>query len=174
MGSPRAFQDFYPDSTKQCYGCGTRNSRGYQVRSFREGDEALCRFTPAPFHTAVPGAVYGGLIASLIDCHGTGTAAEAAYRAAGRPMGSDPPLRFVTARLTVNYRRPTPIGVELVLRARAVEVGDRKVRVAVRVEAQGMLTATGEVIAVRLPDDWLARLETGGSDADGPPWSAPI
>ena len=142
---------------------GTRG--GYRIRSFWEGGEAVCRFLPEPFHTAVPGAVYGGLIASLVDCHGTGTAAAAASRAAGRPMDSDPPLRFVTGTLRVIYRRPTPIGTELVLRARAVEVGERKVRVAVRVEAAGMCTAEGEVVAVRIPEAWLASLADSASPA---------
>ena len=160
-GAPRAFQDTYPESTQHCYGCGARNPHGYRIQSFAAGDEAVCRFTPEPFHTAVPGAVYGGLLASLIDCHGTGTAAWEAYRAAGRAMDSDPPLRFVTGSLRVDYRRPTPIGVELVLRARATEVADRKVRVRVVVEADGVVTAEGEVVAVRIPEAWLARLAAG-------------
>ena len=154
----KAFQDYYPEATRHCYGCGSRNPDGYRIRSFAEGDEAVCRFTPAPFHTAVPGAVYGGLIASLIDCHGTGTAAWAAYRAAGRPMDSEPPLRFVTGSLRVDYRKPTPLGVELILRARPTEISDRKVRIAVQVEADGVTTAEGEVIAVRIPETWLSRL----------------
>lgn len=158
---PPAFQDSYPEETKYCYGCGARNERGYRLRSFREGGEAVCRFTPEPFHTSLPGFVYGGLIASLVDCHGTGSAAEAAYRAAGRPLGSEPPLRFVTASLRVDFRRPTPIGVELRLRARALEVAERKVRVAVTVEADGVVTAEGEVLAVRLPEDWPGSASTG-------------
>lgn len=158
---PPAFQDSYPEETKYCYGCGARNEHGYRLRSFREGGEAVCRFTPEPFHTSLPGFVYGGLIASLVDCHGTGSAAEAAYRAAGRPLGSEPPLRFVTASLRVDFRRPTPIGVELRLRARALEVAERKVRVAVTVEAEGVVTAEGEVLAVRLPEDWPGSASTG-------------
>lgn len=154
----KAFQDYYPAATQHCYGCGSRNPDGYRIRSFAEGGEAVCRFTPQPFHTAVPGAVYGGLIASLVDCHGTGTAAWEAYRAAGRLMDSDPPLRFVTGSLQVSYLKPTPLGVELVLTARATEITDRKVRVAVRVEAAGGVTATGEVVAVRIPEAWLASL----------------
>ena len=161
----KAFQDYYPESTKHCYGCGARNPDGYRIRSFADGDEAVCRFTPEPFHTAVPGAVYGGLIASLIDCHGTGTAAWEAYRAAGRPMDSDPPLRFVTGSLHVDYRKPTPLGVELVLRARATEITDRKVRVRVRLEANGVVTAEGEVVAVRIPEAWLESLAAGGARA---------
>ncbi len=167
----QAIQDHYPESTKHCYGCGSENPHGYRIRSFREGGETVCRFTPEPFHTAVPGAVYGGLIASLVDCHGTGAAAEAAYRAAGRPLGSEPPLRFVTGSLRVDYRRPTPIGEELVLRARAAEITERRVRVRITVEAGGMVTAEGEVVAVRIPESWLDSLgrgESGDGRSRGP------
>ena len=57
------------------------NEKGLQIKSYWDGDETVCTFTPRSYHTAVPGYVYGGLIASLIDCHITGTAAAAAYRA---------------------------------------------------------------------------------------------
>ena len=41
-------------------------------------------------------AVCPGLLASLIDCHGTGSAAAAMYKSQGRAMDSEPTLRFVT------------------------------------------------------------------------------
>jgi acyl-coenzyme A thioesterase PaaI-like protein len=116
----------------------------------------VCHFTPKPYHTAIPGYVYGGLIASLIDCHGTGTAAAAAYRAEGRPMDTDPPLRFVTASLRVDYLRPTPLGPTLEIRGVIVEVKERKVVVAITVSAEGALCARGEVVAVKMPEDLLA------------------
>ena len=103
-----AFQDFYPDFFAHCYGCGRLNEHGLQIKSYWEGAESVCIFTPRPYHTAVPGYVYGGLIASLIDCHSTGTAAAAAYRAESRTMDTDPPLRFLTASLHVDYLKPTP------------------------------------------------------------------
>ena len=105
-----AFQDFYPDDVSHCYGCGRLNAHGLQIKSRWEGDESVCIYTPQPYHTAIPGYVYGGLIASLIDCHSTGTASAAAYRQAGREMGTDPALRFLTASLHVDYRKPTPWG----------------------------------------------------------------
>ena len=79
----------------------------------------MARFTPREYHTAIPGYVYGGLIASLIDCHGTGTAAAAAERAAGRELGDGPAPRFVTAALHVDFLRPTPLGPELEVRGRS-------------------------------------------------------
>ena len=106
----KAFQDYYPDDLSHCYGCGSLNENGLKIKSYwDDGDEAVCVYTPRDYHTAIPGFVYGGLIASLIDCHATGTASAAHYMAEGRPMGSDPPVRFVTASLHVDYLLPTPI-----------------------------------------------------------------
>ncbi len=148
-----AFQDFYPDDWARCYGCGRLNEHGLHIRSRWDGDETVAYFTPQPYHSAIPGAVYGGLIASLIDCHGTGTAAGAGYRAEGREPGSEPPLRYVTASLKVDYLRPTPLGPELEIRGRVREVKGRKVVVDAWLMAAGELCARGEVIAVRLPKD---------------------
>ncbi len=82
----KAFQDYYPGDFACCYGCGRLNEHGLQIKSYWDGNETVCHFTPRPYHTAIPGYVYGGLIASLIDCHSTGSAAAAAARAAGRPI----------------------------------------------------------------------------------------
>ncbi len=151
MSTP-AFQDFYPEELSHCYGCGKNNPHGHQIKSYWDGDETVAHFTPAPYHTAIPGFVYGGLIASLVDCHGTGTASAAAYRAAGREMGTAPALRFVTGSLQVSYLAPTPLGVELELRGKPVEVKEKKVVVDITVSANGQITAKGQVIAVRMPE----------------------
>ncbi len=150
--SPKAFQDYYPDDLSQCYGCGRLNDHGYQIKSAWEGDESICTFEPAPFHTAIPGYVYGGLIASLIDCHSTGTAAAAAYRAEDRSMDTEPPLRFVTASLHVDYLRPTPMGVPLVVRGTVKEIKGRKVVVTSTLSADDQICARGEVVAVQMPE----------------------
>ncbi len=146
------FQDAYPDHLAVCYGCGRHNEHGVHVRSFWEGDEGVARVTPRDYERAFPGIVYGGLVASIIDCHCIGTAAAATARAEGRPLAGDPPLRFVTGTLEVKFLKPTPLGVELVCRARAEEVGPRKVVLAASLEADGVVTATGRVVAVRVPD----------------------
>ncbi len=148
----KAFQDYYPDHLSHCYGCGRLNEHGLQIKSYWDGDETSAIFTPKPHHIAIPGYVYGGLIASIIDCHGTGTAAAAAYRAAGRAMDTDPPLRFVTASLHVDFLKPTPLGVPLKIRGQIKEIKGRKVVVGVDVVAQGQVCARGEVVAVQMPE----------------------
>jgi acyl-coenzyme A thioesterase PaaI-like protein len=148
----KAFQDYYPDHLSHCYGCGRLNEYGLQIKSYWDGDEAVCTFNPKPYHIAIPGYVYGGLIASLIDCHGTGTAAAAAYRAEGRAMDTEPPLRFLTASLHVDYLRPTPLGVPLEVRARVKEIKGRKVVVAATLYANEEVCARGEVVTVQMPE----------------------
>jgi acyl-coenzyme A thioesterase PaaI-like protein len=151
-----AVQDYYPEDFAHCYGCGRLNARGLQIKTRWEGDEAVARFFPRPEHIAVPGFVYGGLIASLIDCHAMGTAAAAVERAAGHQIGDRPAPRFVTGALHVDYLKPTPLGLELELRARPSDISDRKVVVQVTLSAGGVPTARGEVVAVRMPDTMKA------------------
>jgi acyl-coenzyme A thioesterase PaaI-like protein len=147
----KAFQDNYPDEFSYCYGCGRLNREGYQIKSYWDGDEAVCTYTPKPYHISIPGYVYGGLIASLIDCHSTGTAAAAAHRETEHELHNDLPFRFLTGTLNVKYLQPTPLGVPLVLRSRVKEVKGRKVTVTTQLFVDGEVTATGEVIAIQVP-----------------------
>jgi len=155
----KSFQDYYPDFLALCYGCGRLNEQGHQIKSFWDGEETVAYFTPKPYHTAIPGYVYGGLLASLIDCHGTGTAAAAAYRAEGRTMDTEPPLRFLTAALNVNYLKPTPLGPQLEVRGKIKEVKGRKVVVEAWIVADGQITVRGEVVAVQVPEDLIPGLK---------------
>ncbi|MDP1830672.1 MAG: PaaI family thioesterase [Geothrix sp.] len=151
-----AFQDHYPENVAHCYGCGRLNERGLQIRTHWEGEESVTRFHPRSEHIAIPGYVYGGLLASLVDCHGTGTAAAAMYRQEGRPMDTLPAFRFVTASLHVDYLRPTPMDVELEIRGRVKEIKGKRVVVEATVSARGQITARGEVVAVQMPESFNA------------------
>ena len=95
----KAIQDFYPDDVAICYGCGRNNPDGLKLKTYWNGKEGVLRFKPKPYHTAFPGVVYGGLIACLVDCNSTGTAAAAAYQAEGREPGTTPDITFVTGNL---------------------------------------------------------------------------
>lgn len=154
--SEKAFQDYYPENVAHCYGCGRLNEYGHQIKTFWDGDETVTRFTPQPYHTAIPGYVYGGLLASLIDCHCTGTAAAAMYRAEGRAMDTEPAFRFVTASLHVDYLKPTPLGIELMVRGRVKEIRGRKVVVEAAIYAGEILTVRGEVVAAQMPESFVS------------------
>lgn len=139
-------QDRYPDDYAHCYGCGRHNGHGHRLQSRWDGEECLARFAPRPEHTSLPGFAYGGLVASLVDCHAMATA-SAVLTAPGEEA-----VRCVTASLKVDFLRPTPLGPVLELRARPREAKPRKVIVEVRLFADGVECARGEVVAVRRPD----------------------
>ena len=153
MTEKKAIQDFYSDQMSYCYGCGRLNDLGMKLKSYwnEKEETSILTYKPKSQYTAFPGFTYGGLIASLIDCHGTGTAAAAAYNSEGRKMGTIPELRYVTASIHVDYIKPTPIDQELVLIGKVKEVKGRKVIVDVKLFAAEELCAQGEVIAVKIP-----------------------
>lgn len=157
-----AIQDHYPEELAHCYGCGRMNRAGHQIKSRWDGEETVMVHVPRREQISIPGYVYGGLLASLIDCHGIGSAALEAHRRAGHePDDEGPAPRYVTASLQVTFLRPTPLGPPIDLRGRIREFGDRKVWVDVSVTVEGVETVTGSVLAVRMPDS----MASGGPQA---------
>ena len=158
--SKHAFQDLYPDNLSHCFGCGKNHAEGHQIKSFWQNVDienvvnstTIAHHLPDEKYTAIPGFVYGGMIASLIDCHGTGSAAAIAHLSQDREIGSLPALRFVTGSLNVKYLAPTPQGVELELIGRFSEIKARKVVVDITLSANDIVCAKGQVIAVLMPD----------------------
>src|SRR5699024_9484355 len=151
-----AIQDHYPDDFAWCYGCGRLNEHGHHLRTGWNGDKTETIYTPRPEHMALPGFVYGGIIASLIDCHGTGSAALALHRKNGyEPGDGEEPPRFVTASLNVNFLKPTPHGIPLEAKGKVEEIHPTRFRVHTEVFANGELCAIGEVDAVVMPDTFL-------------------
>lgn len=163
--SNKAFQDCYPEELSHCYGCGKNNNDGHQLKSFWQNvdkqnlleSSTVAHFTPSDVYTAIPGFVYGGMIASLIDCHGTGSAAAMAYLAQDREMGTAPSLRFVTGALNVSYLAPTPQGVGLELIGHYSEIKDRKIIVDITLSANDVICAKGQVIAVLMPESMIPK-----------------
>lgn len=150
--SNKAVQDCYPDEFAHCYGCGRLNKDGLQIKSYWDGSECICRHTPKAYYTGgFPGFSYGGIISSLIDCHSAATASAAKLQDEGFTLDEQPPARFVTASLKVDYLKPTPVGKELVLKACPTEISKRKVIVACTLSADGDICARGEAVMVKLP-----------------------
>lgn len=150
----KAIQDLYADDFAVCYGCGKNNSAGYQLKTYLDGDETVSRFMPEEHHIAMEGVVYGGLCASILDCHGTGSAAIYICRDQGISMeGGTVPVRCVTASLKVDFKAPTPTGVELEVRGRLKKLEGRKVWVDMELITDGKVTVTGEILAIRLKEE---------------------
>ena len=134
-----------------CFGCGTLNAHGLHIKSRWEGDEFVCVWQPRPEHIGHPGYVYGGTIASVVDCHAIWAALSAHCREAGHDLSSGPPpFAVVTASLRVNYLKPALVAQPLELRARIVEHAERKSVVACSVRQGAVECATAEVITVRV------------------------
>ncbi len=145
---PRALQDAVP---VQCFGCGTLNESGLQIKSFWAGEEVVCAWRAQPHHIGHPGILYGGMIACVVDCHCIWTASAYAHRARGGDADENPRPLYVTAALSVNYRKPVPIESAIELRARVAEFGERKALVKCSVTARGVHCAEAELVAVRMP-----------------------
>lgn len=148
------FQENYSDSFSHCYGCGTKNEFGHQLKTCWDGEESVSKFKPKPEHTAIPGFVYGGLIASLIDCHSTGTGAGALFKQMENPDREHEYPRCVTASLKVEYIKPTPIDCTLELRGKIKEIKGKKVIVHTSLYAKNQICARGEVIVIQIPANW--------------------
>lgn len=151
----QAIQEHYDEHYAHCYGCGPANTSGLHIKSYVEGDEVVMRYTLDPAMTGgVPDHAWGGILAAVLDCHAAGAACAFKYQADGGTVGDGGALpRFVTGTFTVVYKAPTPLGVELVARARLVEFAGRKATIAVELSADDTVCVTGEMIAIQLRDD---------------------
>ncbi len=149
----KAIQNFYRDEYAHCFGCGRLNKDGLQIKSYWDGKESKCSITPdSCFTGGFPGYLYGGMIASLIDCHSAATASAAKLGEDGHSLGDSPLSRFVTASLRVDYKSPTPMGKKLELLGRVKEMNGRKIIVTVSLSAEGKIRAVGEVVLIQLPE----------------------
>lgn len=147
MQDSKFFQDHMPENV--CFGCGT-NHEGLQIKSYWEGDEAICKWTSQEKFHGWRNLMNGGIMATLIDCHCMGTAMADAYQREGRSLDSEPEYRYATGTLTVKYLKPTP-NTSVELRAKVVEVKGRKTVLTCGLFSdQGEKTAEADVIAIRV------------------------
>ncbi len=147
-----ALQDLcLPDGT--CYGCGSANPDGLHLKSYwsEDGRFVVATFEPqAKYSSGFKGATYGGLIASLIDCHSNWTAMAFGYKAEGREAGTLPLIASVTGSLSIKYLKPTPTDQTIHLRAWVEGEVGRKTRVICELGTADTVTATGDSVFVRV------------------------
>jgi acyl-coenzyme A thioesterase PaaI-like protein len=155
-GAAGAFQDLMPFN--HCWGCGADNPVGLRLKSRWSDDDgglAVASFEPRPEHLAGPTHILnGGIIATVLDCHGVCTAVADAYRTAGRAIGEGETIWFATGTLEVRYLRPAPIEAAE-LHARVEATGERTTSVACELRSHGDLCARATVTAVRVSPSWL-------------------
>lgn len=144
------FQDDMPGNI--CFGCGSENEQGLQIKSKWEGDESVCFWNSKEMYQGWPGVLCGGITASLIDCHCMNTATAYAYKLEGREMGSFPVYKYATGTLNIKYLKPVSNDHPIEIRAKIVEVKNRKTVLHCEVFTQGIKAAEAEVIGIRVYD----------------------
>ena len=150
-GTP--IQDLMRDNW--CWGCGSDNPEGLHLKSYWDGDLAVAAFTPDAKFAAGPRHILnGGLIATLLDCHGVCTALARSYDDDGRSIGSDPEIWRATTSMTVQYLRPTPIGEQVDLRGWVADVSEKLITVECTLSAAEKERALATVVSTRVPDEW--------------------
>ena len=142
------FQDHMPGNI--CYGCGKDHPEGLKIKSYWEGEEAVCVWNSEDKYQGWKGLLNGGVLATLVDCHCMCTALAGAYKYENRSLDSEPVYRFATGTMTIKYTAPTSNDHPIEIRASIKEIKGKKVTMDFTVFSQGQPTAEGEVIAIRV------------------------
>jgi acyl-coenzyme A thioesterase PaaI-like protein len=153
VDEPGLQRRFSPAS--RCFGCGPANELGLRIESHEveHGDpvpgvagELRATWQPLPHHAAFDGILNGGVIGTLLDCHGNWTAAMRLMR----ERGLAGPPGCVTADYAIRLRRPTPVDRPVHLRAWPIETTGDRVVVDAELASDGIITATcrGTFVAV--------------------------
>lgn len=117
--------------SQHCFVCGTKNVAGLQAKFYHVSDaEIIGVFTGRADHASYPHRMHGGVIAALLD--------ETIGRAI---LLYEPDVFGVTVELNLQYKKPVPLGEELVVKGR------------VETNRSRMFTGSGEVL---LPDGQIA------------------
>lgn len=98
-----------------CFGCGAQNGMGLQLEFYRTDDGVIATFSPRTEHEGYTRMTHGGIVSTLLD-----EAMSWAVIDSGRLA--------VTARMSVDFRKPVPSGEPVTVtgtvtrdRGRAVE-----------------------------------------------------
>ncbi|GAA4821328.1 PaaI family thioesterase [Algivirga pacifica] len=144
------FQDYMHGNV--CFGCGTENPEGLQIKSYWEGDRAICIWESEKKYHGWANLMAGGIIATIIDCHCMGFAMADAYKREGRELDSLPAYRYATGTMNIKYLLPTPNNQPVKLIAWVTEVKGRKTVIQCEVWSGENKTAEAEVIGIRVFD----------------------
>ena len=150
----KAFQDLLPDEISHCYGCGRNNQNGLQIKSYWDGEKTVCNWIPQEQFMAGKNFLCGGIIATLIDCHGLNTAIAVAYKEEGREIGSKPFIPYATGSISIKLLCPTPLNHEIMIRGQVKSINLSKIIVLCRLYSNEKECAQGEITAVKVSENF--------------------
>jgi acyl-coenzyme A thioesterase PaaI-like protein len=101
-----------------------------------------------PLFEGGPGLVHGGVLALLID-HAMGCVAAGPQRPA------------MTVKLTLRYRKPTPLGVPLTISVRLDQIEGRKLLLSADITADGEVTVEADAVFLTLTQQNLQNVFGG-------------
>ena len=151
-----AIQDRYGERFQHCWGCGPKNDLGLHLKTYPsiDGKSCVSRIKLENAYTGgVPSNVFGGMIATIFDCHGTASAAWFAHHQKGLELTESTVIgRFITARLEIDYLSPSPIEDEIVVTSTLEELGERKAIIAMKMTVATKVRAKAKMVAVAVKD----------------------
>lgn len=139
--SIQEFKNKQPNS-RDCFVCGVENPYGLHLQFYDDGEgQVMAEHTVEERFQGYPGTVHGGIIASMLD------------EVVGRTlMAGDPNHFFVSAKLTIRYRKTVPLGQPLKLSGKLIR--DRGRTAVAKAELRlpdGSIGAEAEAILVDVP-----------------------
>jgi acyl-coenzyme A thioesterase PaaI-like protein len=149
----------FPD----CVVSGAANPMGLGMSIWRDDNEAVARVRLGHAFEGAPGRAHGGVVAAIFD------------DVMGIVLTINATPAF-TARLTVSYLAPVPVGVELEIRARQTWREGRKLFIAAEATHEGSVIAEAEGLFIALPPERFGlppapeevRAEAGETPGRGP------
>lgn len=151
-----AIQDRYGERFQHCWGCGPKNDLGLHLKTYPsiDGNSCISRIKLENAYTGgVPSNVFGGMIATIFDCHGTASAAWFSHHQKGLELTESTVIgRFITARLEIDYLSPSPIEDEIVVTSTLEELGERKAIIAMEMTVATKVRAKAKMVAVAVKD----------------------
>ena len=152
-----SIQETYGERFQHCWGCGPKNDMGLHLKSYpsEDGKSVTAKIIPDKMYTGgVPQNLFGGMIAMIFDCHGTASAAYFSHKNKGLDLDENTVIeRFITARLEVDFKKPTPMNEEIEVIAKLEELGERKAIIEIEMKAKEEVRAKAKMIAVKVKDN---------------------
>ena len=138
----------YVVSPHACFACGELNAHGLHLALHVAGDTCWTELTLLPDFQGWEGIAHGGIVATILDeVMGWALAAVDAWG--------------FTAKMTIEYKRPVPVGTRIRGEGRLVERRKRLLTMTARLldVETGVVLATADALYVAAPAAQLAELK---------------